>query len=251
MQKINNAPWILGATIACVIIVALGYFFGISPKLDSAEVTTEYAEDQESRNDILAMEVQRLAAEYEKLDEHQKDIDTMRIGIPVHPRLPELFRDLDDLADQTNVTIAHTGPSTPEEVPVTEEAAEIFTASGLIAMPIDFDVTGNYDNVTDFIKKIQKDLPRHFLITALDYTPEDDTDNQITNREYALTIQGNLYALTEETTENENQPQLNVPGYQPQNAPQSEENTDENTDEETQKTDTNDEEATPDDTNAN
>lgn len=247
MQKPNNAPWILGATIACVIIVALGYFFGINPKLDSAEVTTEYAEDQESRNDILAMEVQRLAAEYEKLDEHQKDIDTMRIGIPVDPHLPELFRDLDDLADQTNVTIAHTSPNTPEEVPVTEEAAEIFTASGLIAMPIDFDVTGNYDNVTEFIKKIQKDLPRHFLITALDYTPEDDADNQITNREYALTIQGNLYALAEETSENENDPQLNVPGYQPQNAPQE----DDNTDEEAETTDTNDEEDTPDETNDN
>src|SRR5699024_12622256 len=125
----------------------------------------------------------------------------------------------------------------PNKAPATQKAAELSPPSGPTAMPINSDATANYDNVTDSIKKIQKDLPRHFLITALDYTPEDDTDNQITNREYALTIQGNLYALTEETTENENQPQLIVPGYQPQNAPQSEENTDENTDEETQKTD--------------
>src|SRR5690625_1847719 len=138
MRKVNNAPWIAGAVVISLVIIAVGYFFGVSPKLDDADELNEQAESQESLNDMLEMKLINLRADFAKLDEYRAKIEDYEVAIPLVPQLPELIRITDDLANDAGVALTRTAVPHPTPVAIPSALEGAISLEGLVRMSINY-----------------------------------------------------------------------------------------------------------------
>src|SRR5690625_4261768 len=151
MRKVNNTPWIAGTIVISLVIIALGYFFGIMPKLDDAEELNDQAESQEDLNEILEMQVIKLRADYAKLDEYRAEIAGYEVGIPAELQVPDFLRITDDLANEADVVLVNTELPKPELISIPTELEDSIDVEGLAVQPIKFEIVGSYEGIFAFI----------------------------------------------------------------------------------------------------
>src|SRR5690625_2598819 len=142
MRKVNNTPWIAGTVVVSLIIIAVGYFFGIAPKLDDAEDLNEQAESQESLNEILELKVIQLRADFAKLDEYREEIASYEIGIPAELQEPDFLRITDDLANEADVVLTNTTLPKPEFINIPSEPENTIDVTGLVHQPLQREIAG-------------------------------------------------------------------------------------------------------------
>jgi len=145
--------WVIGAVLIAVVVGAIGWFLGISPRL------TEAAAAETERQSVIAVnagyeeDLANLRELSERLPELQAELDEIRVSIPEEPELPDFLGQLNALAGNSGVALTDVTAETPELID-----ADIVEAAGvtdLVAIPVLIKANGTSDNLTTFLEQIQ------------------------------------------------------------------------------------------------
>lgn len=194
-----NRMWMLGVSLAAVVIVALGWLFAISPVLAQADLASSQAQSADAQNAAQRIAIVRLKGQYEKLPELRADLAKLQLAVPETSNLDDFLDQLQQLAQSTGVTItnftadeatpyggvpgaapAPTKTETPQAdgTPTAPAKSSAGVKDRLFTIPITIVVKGSPGQVMAFTDASQKGN-RFFLVTTDAFTgsrdhPEDD-----------------------------------------------------------------------------
>ncbi|MEL4320547.1 hypothetical protein WJX64_16155 [Leifsonia sp. YIM 134122] len=101
----QNQIWIIGAVLVSVIIVAAGWFLGVSPQLAAARTAETDQQAVEAQNAQLEAELVTLKEDFSHLDELEAQKATLRQALPAEVSMSTFGREIDALAAATGVGI--------------------------------------------------------------------------------------------------------------------------------------------------
>ena len=207
----TNRLWTIGAGLAMVVVVVMGWFLGIQPQLSSATIASDDLAATQTRNDASSASIAKLKTDFEGITKLTRDVAALRESVPSSAQISAFVTELDSLAGEHQVEVksitvsdakAYTPPvvvaaapaagnsatpsptptPAPTNVPVSAPAAPTapalvtdpkITAANFIAIPVQLSLKGPYSKVLEFVKGLQTG-PRLFLVTSLSTKPPAD-----------------------------------------------------------------------------
>jgi Tfp pilus assembly protein PilO len=190
--------WIAGITLVAVVIVLLGWFVGIEPKLAEARKADAERASVATVNQTHETTLLKLRKLDDRLPQLEKELAALRVALPTDTAVSTLLGQLNELALQNSVGIQSITAGTPleltapapvpgevpapagstEDAPATEAPAPDAPAAdapvpaavpadtGLVSIPVTVIVTGDAGSLASFLKSVQYG-PRLFLVTDL------------------------------------------------------------------------------------
>lgn len=98
MKTARITPWVVGALMLSLIIMAAAWFLAISPALDDAATARKDTEDQSARNDQLVIQNARLKKQFEDIESYRAELAEYQKGIPRELLQSDLTRQFDALS---------------------------------------------------------------------------------------------------------------------------------------------------------
>ena len=178
--------WVAGAAVVSLIILALGWLLGVSPRLAEAAQADAERRNVETVNAGYEATVIELRGLSEQLPELETQLEDLRVKIPTDPELSALLGQLNALAGAAGVTISEVTASPPVLFPV--ELLEGSGVTDLVALPVTIRVTGEGTAVDAFVREVQFGL-RLLLVERFDLTDDPVNGN--------VTLQGFIFVLPE------------------------------------------------------
>ena len=209
----STRMWVLGAGLLTVAIAAMGWFLGISPKLDEAGVADQQRAGVVAQNVVHEREVAKIKKQYEQLPQLKSELAVLRAAVPANDDLSTFLGELHALEQQsqvslTNFTASDGQPYTP--VKSTEKAVTtgkttstsktggtvnapittnpLVTPENFVAITVNVTVTGDQPRVMNFIEGVQTG-GRLYLVTDLTLAQDQTTGA------FKATITGFVYVL--------------------------------------------------------
>lgn len=238
MARSKASPWIVGTVLLCVGILALAWFVLISPQLAQASTVRDDAEQTRAQNAIQQQRVDTLKRQFAELDVYKAELAEIGTRIPSGAEVPDLLRAFAAEAEAAGVTVLSVAPGTPEEFfaategaapppaqpepdadddDVTEDANatdEVATPApaaggagdgvpGMVAVPVQVTVLGGYDAVTDFVRRVQGEIPRLYVVTTFEITGQEEQEASngrpaTQEGDAEMIINGYVYVLLDE-----------------------------------------------------
>jgi Tfp pilus assembly protein PilO len=121
--------WVVGTSLICVVVLALGAFLLVKPQLDEASEIRSQTEVLAGSNDVLAQEVGVLKEQFSHIDEYRTAIAEARVKLPEQADISEILREIEATAAGTGVTLVTSSPG-PSELWVAPEAPADAAAEG-------------------------------------------------------------------------------------------------------------------------
>lgn len=118
MGKTRSAGWIAGTAVLIIAVLAATYFLLYVPRADEAAATLMLAEETNSRNDLLEVEVAGLAAKAENLSVYTDALDEIETQIPAEAALAQFTEMVRTGAGQFSVLLEEVSPGVPMTVTV-------------------------------------------------------------------------------------------------------------------------------------
>ena len=202
MRAGAKGTWIGGAVFLGFVIAVAAWFLLISPTFATASESRTQAEATRQQNEIAAMRIVKLKADFAKLPEYKAELAGLEDQITVEKDLGTYFTALNDLAVAHSVVIVSVAPALPvafvTAVPIvvapvvaeptdtttSETPADVAAAAAAAVLPVDtgvpagfvsigysIDVVGTNANVIAFLDDVQvKADSRLFLVSGLTAT---------------------------------------------------------------------------------
>jgi hypothetical protein len=168
---------LLGAGFVALIIAALTWFLGVSPKLSAASEARSATEAQNQTNESLRELRDSLVAESELMPVYTKEIIEAREYLPPEQDVVGVRRFLAAAASATGVTIVSDSVNDPQsiasglslepamsQVGLTSEI-EGLSVPSLIGTSYGLVISGSYPAILAFIDYIQNSEDRYYLVT--------------------------------------------------------------------------------------
>ena len=232
MLQTRTTRWAALTACACIAVLAVAWLTLISPKRAEAADIQDQASAARAQNDTLEVKIAQLRAQFATLSQDKADLAQVYVQMPKGAQTPELVRNLDAMASQSGVVLKSITPGEASYLaPATGTAASAAGSTGsagssgsagatgtnpatgtgsaaagsagvrVVAIPVVIAVHGDYFQTVLFLKKLQMDLPRAFLVTGLQV-------NQATGAATTgagtgvvdLSITGKVFALPDPTT---------------------------------------------------
>ena len=218
MLTSRTARWVSGTVLLCVALLALTWLFLVSPQRTEAAQLRDQNASTQSQNDLLEVKIAQLRAQFAKLPESQAELAAILAQMPPDAGMPRLVRDLDSMAKATGVVLASVTPSAAQTLstgttgagtagaaataPAAAPAATAAPAAGaagaaqggqVVQIPVTVSVTGDYFQTVAFMKQLQTQMPRAFLVTAVQMSAGET--GQGGGGQVAVTISGRVFAL--------------------------------------------------------
>jgi Tfp pilus assembly protein PilO len=217
----SNRLWQIGAALAAVGALALGWFFGVSPALDAKSSSDSQLATVQDTNATTSAEIAKLEAAKRQLPKLQSELDALLSSVPASDQTPAFVDQLDAAAQASGVAV--TGikisdaqqykPATPPQgaaAPAATPAAgatpkptvapgmppvtsPLITSKSLAVTPVDVTVTGSYAQSLAFVKAAQFG-ERLYLVTKIAVTPQAATGDAAAAM--TTTLSGYIYTLT-------------------------------------------------------
>ncbi len=229
MSLTKTKAWVAGTVVLCLVVSLAAWFLLISPQRAEAAETRKETVTTAAANRALELKITELKAQFAELPQRQAELAAIKQAMPEDAQLPTLVRDLDALATAAGVTlmaltpstpVALAGPGAPVVAPAEPAAAEgsetasptpgtappadatVVTPSAdtLAAIPVEVTVVGNFYNVEVFLRSVQTELSRDYLVQGLSVTAEDAADAQdgkpaVKNGDVTMLITGSVFVL--------------------------------------------------------
>lgn len=225
----NNKVWVAGASLIAVVVVAGGWFLGVSPLLSAAAVSDSDRASVDAQNAAQAIDLESLKTRYAGLPALSADLAAIKTAIPADADYANLLREVSAAATASGTTLLSFGtadaatfapaaadaaaapaPATdaasdpavdtatvpsPEAdalVPAAASPESLALVSGgnFVTLPVTLSASGTYDSVMAFVKAIQS-TQRLYLVTTLSIAPG------ATGSDYVVNVDGFAYTLTE------------------------------------------------------
>ena len=139
MATTKAGPWIMGAVVLSLGILALAWFVLIAPQRDEAWAPRDEAETARQQNVIQAQRLATLEQQFADLDSYKAELAALRLQIPTDDGEPELLREIHTVAESAGLSVVNIGVGTPEE----------FFAAEPLEMPSDEPDTTEGEGATD------------------------------------------------------------------------------------------------------
>ncbi len=230
----SKGTWIGGTALAAAVLGAGAWFLAIQPQSAEAADLRSQAEQVDSQNAVLGVQIDALKSQSEKLPDYQAQLETLRVQIPATAQLSEYLRQLNAIAAAHAVTITGVVPGTaevfapavvaapaptPSESPDSEdsgatadptesgsppESATPLVPDGFATIPLAITVVGSYDNTLAFLNDLQVTTPRLFLVSGLAALSQREADASggrpaTALGDQELQVTGYLYVLADTT----------------------------------------------------
>lgn len=101
----KHRMWIVGAVLAIVAVLSLGWFLGISPKLDEARAANGARETVEIQNAAYAAQIETLKKQFEGIDELNATLADLRIAVPISAAIPAFVSNIDTIGQAHQVLV--------------------------------------------------------------------------------------------------------------------------------------------------
>jgi Tfp pilus assembly protein PilO len=155
----STRTWTIGGVLAIVVVLALGFFLGIQPQLQAADLAQRQLIDVEAQNDLARLELEALKQQFELLPEITAELDALRLSIPATASIDEFTTQLAGQLAATGVTLvtftASPGASFIPSPQVVERVPPGVDATNFVTIPFQLSAVGPRDGIIAFIAGIQ------------------------------------------------------------------------------------------------
>ena len=207
-----NKIWAAGAAIVIVAILALGWFAGVSPKLQESAASKLELESVETQNSLQEITLAKIKSDFAELDSLKAELATLRGALPAGDDLSTFIGELHALEAASGIVLSSIGategvPFVPAPAPVVEEtdveadAAETaeppapsIPEGQFIVIGMDLSVKGTHEQVLAFVDALQNGN-RLFLVSNLNVQLDETT------QQYTGGITGFVYVLLDPVAE--------------------------------------------------
>jgi hypothetical protein len=191
MTTASTRIWTFATVIMIVIVLALGWFLGISPKLaDAARFDAERSSVQ-AQNDLARVTLAQLQADFERLDELLLELESLRAEFPTDAAYDDAVQELltellsADLTLQ-NVAINEPAPTTADVLedgaapPPSEADGEgVLPTGSLLRVSVSVTVIGPLSAILSYIETLQES-PRFAIVSTGDFSRDVDGGGEMT-----------------------------------------------------------------------
>lgn len=158
--------WYALAGLLAFVVVAVGWFALVSPQRDSAATLREQLVDQEARNAQTTAQVASLRKQAEGLPELKAKLAALNARVPTADEVPDLLRAITAQAADAGTSLQSVSPGTLVPPGGASAAGTGITTAGLATLPVQIIVTGDYGDLTAFVKRLES-LPRVLLLNSV------------------------------------------------------------------------------------
>jgi Tfp pilus assembly protein PilO len=207
----NNRIVNLLIGLGIVVVLLLGWFFGVSPILEQVNAANVQTDNLHSANSASAARLTNLKKQYENIGPLQEKLAKLQESIPVDADISGFLAEINTLSAAAGVTLTNltvndaaeyvapgsaVAPVTPDPTATAAAPAPGATpapvtpnpSTGLVAIPIKVIVSGPYPNVMAFMGALQTG-------TRLLYATKLTVLASTTDPSFSGQIEGNIYAL--------------------------------------------------------
>ncbi len=170
----NNKFWFLIAGVLGVAILAMGWFLGISPKLDEINAANEQRTTVEEQNGLHEAKLAELKKEFQQLDSLKAELADAQASLPPGDLLSAFLGELHSLEASSGVVLTSFSAGDGQiyiAAPGVGVESPLVTTSNFIAIPIDLTVQGTRAQVIAFLNDLQYGK-RLFLVIKLTLSQE-------------------------------------------------------------------------------
>ncbi len=195
----NNKFWLLIAAVLGVAILVMGWFLGVSPKIDEMSAANEQRANVEQQNRLHEVKLKELKKQFEQLDELKADLAEAQKELPPGDELSTFLGQLHELESASGVKLTKFAASDAERYLAAPGAtvSPLVTADNFVAITINLTVVGSQAQVMEFVSDLQFGT-RLFLVTKLTVAQEQTTtggDGETAG--YTGSITGYVYVLVD------------------------------------------------------
>jgi Tfp pilus assembly protein PilO len=228
MLTTKTARWTALTALLCVGLLTLAWFALVGPRRAEAAEIREQTEAARAQNDALELRITQLKAQFADLPRNKADLAKIYAQMPAKAAMPDLVRSLDSAAASSGVTIQSVTPSaavlltspTPAASGAAASAAPAAPAASaapaapaapatgsagpaggglrVVAIPLTIVAKGDYFQTVTFLKKVQTELPRAFVVNTLQIANDAAAGSAAggaTSSAITMTIGGKVFAL--------------------------------------------------------
>lgn len=221
MTFTKTRAWIAGTVVVGLLLAVAAWFLLISPKRAEAADTREQTVAAQAQNEQLREDIAELKADFAKLPRYEAELAAMRRALPEEDQLNLLIRDIEARSTATNVQLFSIKPATPvvyegvaggagtvtpaaaagnaAAAPAPGAAATPVAGGVLVQVPVEITVKGQFHNSEAFLRSLQQDVTRDYLVTGLEITPIEGDEPGFTavNGDVQVVITGYVFAFTD------------------------------------------------------
>lgn len=183
MTTASTRIWTFATVIVMIVVVALGWFLGISPKLADAARFDADRQSVIAQNDLARATIAQLQADFDNIDELRLELEELRAEFPTEAAYDDAVEELltrllaAELTLQ-NLAINEPAPTTPLVLdddtapPPTEVDGEgVLPEGSLLGVTATVTVTGPLDAILGYMQALQESQ-RFAIVSRGDYTAE-------------------------------------------------------------------------------
>jgi type IV pilus assembly protein PilO len=178
--------WAVGGAVGAAVLVALAWFFLISPQRAETAVLQEDTAAAHTRIGMLQQRLGQLRKENSELAKFQAQLAADRQALPTDSGLPNFLRQIQIAGEATGVTVNS----------VTVGEPDVAAASGgqLYAFTITMTVEGNAATLSRYLDQLQRVQPRAVLINSVNLAAADPSTS--INSPSGLTLNLHVFVAT-------------------------------------------------------
>lgn len=164
----NNKLWLLIAGVVSVAILAMGWFLGVSPKIDEMNAANENRATVEQQNTTYEAKLRELEKQFANIDQLKTDLASSQKGLPPGDELSTFLGQLHKLESSSGATLTTFGASDGQGYVAAagSTTSPDVSEKNFIAIPINLTATGTRAQVINFTSDLQYG-DRLFLVTKL------------------------------------------------------------------------------------
>ena len=208
MDSTKSTATVLMTFLVAAVLGALAWFFYFNPTITEIGDIESEVSAQEDLNETLQIQVDQLAADFERLPEIRQEIDTIAQDVPPVEDEPGFIRTIAGISDAyDNITLERLSVGVPtviENSITLARAAAVFEEGsyveqlefeGLIGSSFSLEVLGPQEEVRAMLEELQTGTHRYFLIevyapTALEPTEASGARPEIGEDWISASMQG-------------------------------------------------------------
>ncbi len=202
MTTATTRIWTFATAIIMIVVVALGWFLGISPKLADAARFDSERQGVQAQNDIARATIAQLQTDFEQIDSLLLELTALRAEFPTQAEYDDAVQELVRELLSENLTLGNLAINEPAptsaapiedgvEPPAPEvDGSGLLPAGSLLRIPVTVTVSGDLSSILSFIEALQLS-PRFSIISSGAYSGGSATGG-------LMTISMIIYAISGE-----------------------------------------------------
>lgn len=163
--ELTDRMWVIGGAVIAALLLAIGWFLLIGPKLTEGSNLHAQADNSQVRVAALQQRLLVLQRQHDDLPRYQAQLAADRQALPDTPASSDFLRELQSVGDRTSVAITAISVSPP--VQLAGANAQV------AALPIVLTASGNTRALNEFLDQLQQKQARAVLVNSANLAPAD------------------------------------------------------------------------------